>query len=361
MGYIDHIVQLSIKMAPPDPVASFANGYEDILQTPLQPLMDNLEASTYEVFEKDPIKYTEYQRAIQLALEDRINDEEAQQGKVSILMVLGAGRGPLVRASLRAAELSVRKIKVYAVEKNPNAVNTLMAQKWDKWLEKVEVIQTDMRDWNTNVKADIVISELLGSFGDNELSPECLYEAERLLKSNAISIPCQYTSWIGPIQSSKLFNEVRASVELDKPLDAQFERPYVVKFQNRTDLAKPQPLFTFKHPFFEERADTTRYCVKTFEICMDSRLHGFAGYFECILYKDVMISINPQSHSRGMFSWFPIFFPLKNSVQLRKNDNVELHFWRLNDKKHVWYEWCIAQPIPLPIHNSNGRSSQIGL
>ena len=36
-------------------------------------------------------------------------------------MVLGAGRGPLVRASLKAAELSQRKIKVYAVEKNPNA------------------------------------------------------------------------------------------------------------------------------------------------------------------------------------------------------------------------------------------------
>ena len=36
-------------------------------------------------------------------------------------MVLGAGRGPLVRASLKAAELSQRRIKVYAVEKNPNA------------------------------------------------------------------------------------------------------------------------------------------------------------------------------------------------------------------------------------------------
>ena len=40
-----------------------------------------------------------------------------------ILMVLGAGRGPLVRASIKAAELSGRQIKVYAVEKNPNAGN----------------------------------------------------------------------------------------------------------------------------------------------------------------------------------------------------------------------------------------------
>lgn len=41
-----------------------------------------------------------------------------------VLMVLGAGRGPLVSASLRAAREADRKLKIYAVEKNPNAVIT---------------------------------------------------------------------------------------------------------------------------------------------------------------------------------------------------------------------------------------------
>ena len=49
-------------------------------------------------------------------------------------------------------------------------------------------------------RADIIVSELLGSFGDNELSPECLYDAEDLFKPDAISIPSSYTSWIGPLQ-----------------------------------------------------------------------------------------------------------------------------------------------------------------
>lgn len=39
-------------------------------------------------------------------------------------MVLGAGRGPLVNASLRAARQADRKLRVYAIEKNPNAVIT---------------------------------------------------------------------------------------------------------------------------------------------------------------------------------------------------------------------------------------------
>lgn len=44
--------------------------WEDYLQTPLQPLADNLDTHTYNVFEKDPIKYDQYQKAIAQALID---------------------------------------------------------------------------------------------------------------------------------------------------------------------------------------------------------------------------------------------------------------------------------------------------
>ena len=39
-------------------------------------------------------------------------------------MVVGAGRGPLVRAAFLAARQASRQLRVYAVEKNPNAVVT---------------------------------------------------------------------------------------------------------------------------------------------------------------------------------------------------------------------------------------------
>lgn len=39
-------------------------------------------------------------------------------------MVVGAGRGPLVRAAIRASEETRRKVRLYAIEKNPNAINT---------------------------------------------------------------------------------------------------------------------------------------------------------------------------------------------------------------------------------------------
>lgn len=39
-------------------------------------------------------------------------------------MVVGAGRGPLVQATLNAAKRTERNVKVYAIEKNPGAVVT---------------------------------------------------------------------------------------------------------------------------------------------------------------------------------------------------------------------------------------------
>ena len=56
-----------------------------------------------------------------------------------------------------------------------------------------------------------------------------------------------------------------------------------------------------------------------------------------------------------------IFFPIKAPVKLKKDDEVALHFWRVNNAKQVWYEWTISSPVALPIHNPNGRSYTIGL
>ncbi len=138
--YLDHLAQMEAAASNTDTVRKYAEGYEDFLQSPLQPLMDNLDSGTYEVFEKDPIKYSEYQRAIHDALRDRVTDEEVANGKEVVIMVLGAGRGPLVRASLKAANISGRKVRVFAVEKNSNAIVTLLAQKEEEWGDRVEVV-----------------------------------------------------------------------------------------------------------------------------------------------------------------------------------------------------------------------------
>lgn len=94
---------------------------------------------------------------------------------------MGAGRGPLVSRALRAAESTKRQIQLFALEKNPNAYITLLRHNKETWRGQVTLVKADMRSWRPSFKVDILISELLGSFGDNELSPECLDGVQHVL------------------------------------------------------------------------------------------------------------------------------------------------------------------------------------
>ena len=65
--------------------------------------------------------------------------------------------GPIVQAALDAAEAAERKVKLYAVEKNPYAVVTLLTLKEEKWGDAVEVISSDMREWKPTEEQVIAV------------------------------------------------------------------------------------------------------------------------------------------------------------------------------------------------------------
>lgn len=351
--YVRYMRYLNSEKRPkPTQQDEFESPYYDYLQMPLQPLMDNLESQTYETFEKDPIKYRNYEWAVRDAL------RKTPQEKTTVIMVVGAGRGPLVQASLRASASAKRRVKVFAVEKNPNAIITLRNLHVDeRWGDRVTIVESDMRRWSAPQKADILVSELLGSFGDNELSPECLDGAQSFLKRDTgISIPCDSTSYITPITSSKLWNEVAKFKELK-----HLETPYVVKMHNYAALGDVQECFRFVHPNWSKRIDNRRFVKLTFKARFNATIHGFAGYFHSNLYGSHAISINPSTVSEGMFSWFPIYFPIRTPVYVETDQAIEFCVWRCVSTKKVWYEWAMTSPVKGPIHNPNGRSYWIGL
>ena len=140
-----------------------------------------------------------------------------------------------------------------------------------------------------------------------------------------------------------------------------FETGYVVKCAWHRMLGEPKDLFTFVHPNRDDPIDNRREGSCTWEAKDTGMLHGFAGYFDCKLYKGVHISINPPTFSEGMFSWFNMFFPLKRPVYLHKGDTIECLFWRCVTDKKVFYEWGLTSPRISPIHNVNGKSYWIGL
>ena len=85
------------------------------------------------------------------------------------------------------------------------------------------------------------------------------------------------------------------------------------------------------------------------------RYSGFAGYFDATLYGDVHLSIYPPTHTPGMFSWFPIFFPLVQPAHCPAGAAVEAR-----------QPTCFFFPIPFcfrpPVSSSpatEGRAIQV--
>ncbi|WVR05771.1 hypothetical protein IAU60_002796 [Kwoniella sp. DSM 27419] len=380
LQYVRHITSPPKKEGQEDPADDFS-AYADYLQAPLQPLMDDLGSATYDVFERDPVKYRQYEEAITLALSD------LPAGQKHVVTVVGAGRGPLVACTLRAMTRANRQAFVYAVEKNANAFITLQERKAIEWGDKVDIFFGDMRSVNVPHQCDIMVSELLGSFGDNELSPECLDGAMRFLKPTGVSIPISYTAHVAPISSSKLFQDVHQS---SRPAGAT-ETPYVVMMSQVNLISgdgggssgrcgeRVQQCWQFEHPrkdLILDQSDTpltnthnTRSSRHTFHIPHAATLHGLAGYFEAHLYSNVGLSIHPDTMHRvspDMFSWFPLYFPLKEGIYLPSGSELEVNLWRLCDSrgKKIWYEWAVESYLPISTvgsATSSGMGPQGGM
>lgn len=415
--HLNYLRYLQRKQPPKTLLQRFGAGYQDYLQSPLQPLTDNLESITYEVFEKDPVKYDLYYQAIAQALIDwREQGKPASgpEGRV-VVAVVGAGRGPLVTKALLASESEGVPIDMWAVEKNPNAFVLLQRHNEERWSNCVNLVKSDMRSWKGPLREtatqpsgytgqwppprdedgsivisqnqfsavastadrtvshgpiDILISELLGSFADNELSPECLDGILPLLNpTHGISIPASYTAYLTPIAAPKLHADILARTMTDKEAP---NTPYVVMLHaidylsttsrpsttsSATDssaiptpVPNVLPVWSFSHgpmeplPASSENTHNTRQARLSFNLRDRAVVHGLAGYFEATLYPGVELSTNPlnmDEKSPEMMSWFPIFFPLKTPLYTPDASTLTVSIFRATDNRKVWYEWMV--------------------
>ncbi|KAG7112259.1 Protein arginine N-methyltransferase skb1 like protein [Verticillium longisporum] len=232
-------------------------------------------------------------------------------------------------------------------------------------------------------KVDILVSELLGSFADNELSPECLDGVQHVLAPHGISIPESYTAHMTPVAHPRIHSDLLTRLPTDPNA---FETPWVVRLFAMDFAAAEkvpghprfQQAWEFEHPLPEatmqlmeaRRAGgvmgggggsmagaagandhNSRFCHLTFVCRTRGVIHGLAGYFESVLYAPrlgdkakVEISTHPDQidqKSKDMISWFPIYFPIKQPLYYPADTELEVSMWRQTDDSKVWYEWLI--------------------
>ena len=97
-----------------------------------------------------------------------------------------------------------------------------------------------------------------------------------MILDGGVCIPESYSSFISPISSAILFEKTRGTRK-----EELFETPMVVKFRKVRELALPQKVWEFKHPFNGSRfpaghpdfnVHNTRFATKEFGITDDTIL-----------------------------------------------------------------------------------------
>lgn len=361
-------------------------GYEDVLQLPLQPLGHQLSSGVYEVFERDASKYSQYREALYAYTLDWVsaaNPGTSRHGRrcsafvrdlpppygsgkcdggddsnnTMYVALLGCGRGPLIDEILSAASSLGVRVRLFAIEKNaPAAAFTALRWRCDpEWQHLAEAfghrLTVTVADGRTVYDrraeldlpadfglCDVVVSELLGSFADNELSPECIEgfvaqlvkfqtdgaAAGLAVNPSLVCIPQSYTAWAAPVHSQRLEAAVaEAAVKgltvrpehCDDRHRAVFHSVFVTNMSRALTLAPPQVCWSFSHSWDEsgrpaangvapppsafksaavkprrktsdggDGASFERRARLTFAVPPQGRCSGFAGYFSAVLY-----------------------------------------------------------------------------
>lgn len=303
----------------------------DILIDPLQPLKDNLTSQIYEIFEGDTVKYDQYEKAIFLALKN------IDLPSIRVLVV-GPGRGPIIERLLKVIQKVDHKFIIDSVEKNSNCFGILRERNRLEWKEKINLINDDVRNLKDK-KYNLIISELLGSFGCNEACPEVL---QNFTSEDTIMIPRSYQNYLQPIYSPMLSNLS----------DKQLERPYLAKLNSFYVMSSIKQIWKFVHPMSEK---TSRLRSVEFQMSNSGKINALQGYFIATLYSDIQIGIYPQLANGYCHSWYPFLFPI-SETSVEGNSILKLHIERHCNGK-VWYEWSVNNKL----YNKDGSYYSIGL
>ena len=190
-------------------------------------------------------------------------------------------------------------------------------------------------------EAGILVTDLLGVCGDDQLCPEILAASKYLISDDAVVIPSSCTSYVAPSSDQRVWTQARNDNKMCQVVSSEV--------LEQTFLSSPQKLFEFR-PYGED----TLYWSKSlmFEASKPGILYGFCSWFSCTLCDGVEFVSgfwNDNVHRKQAF------FPLRFQVDICEADVITFHISRKTDDVSMWYEWCTTRPAVTPLQNCQGN------
>lgn len=320
--------------------------------------------------ERDTSKYLLYHAAIRQAVADLVAASGSGSSTTVRVAVVGPGLGRLIQYALDGCDVAATAAEVVAIEANPACVELLQLQ-LDPRVE-LHLFALGPRTTSADLRAagvsarflagcDLVVSELLGSFGDNEFMPELLAAAAELFgrPERCVLIPESWHCYHEPVYAPQLDRYLRLA-------GLPAESAYVSgRGRGTTSLAAPRVIYSGRCglPFPETLDARIEFQVEPAAVAAvataaatehgqsapcdrspDSTavITGVLGYFTSSLYRGLYeIDSRHGSPAFNAFHWEAFYFPLRERIQFSGRVAIGLRRRYDSTTSRLWYEWRV--------------------
>ncbi len=232
---------------------------------------------------------------------------------------IGAGTGVL---AFFARQLGAREVWLYDPGAALGLAEAVAARNGIDGLNFVAERSLDVAD---PPRVDVVVAEVLGNFAYEEDVLETLRDAQRFLKPGGTLIPQSIVQWAAPVTTDRFERDLASWRSVGFGLDwSDAERVtrnnmYVFAIEPADLLAAPPASWDLLD--FGGVIDSKRSGTAIWRLAADTRVYGFALWWECTLAPGVLLTTSPFSPRTH---WDQIYLPLLTPVAGCAGDELAL-------------------------------------
>jgi protein arginine N-methyltransferase 1 len=238
----------------------------------------------------------------------------------SIVADVGSGTGLL---GFLASKLGAKAVYMY--EYSP-VIKLSQKLARHNHIPHCHFINSHSTDVDTPVKADVLVSEILGNYAYEENIIETVEDAKRFLKPGGVIIPQTITQYVAPVITSRFYDELlvwdKVGFDLDFSLarDTSLNNLYVRRLLAEDLLGKGNAQ-RWDSVDLNRKNKSVRSGNATWQLTQSDTIYGFAVWWECELIKGITLSTSPLANATH---WDQLYFPVLQPIHANAGDKLSI-------------------------------------
>lgn len=260
----------------------------------------------------------------------------------STVVEIGTALGTYSFFAARAGAKSI-----YAIEMDDIIYVGKEIARQNNLLDRIKFIHNISTNTEIPERVDFIIMEDYSPFFLHSNLEQIIIDARtRFLKEGGKFIPNIILLKIAPVECSSFYNSINLwakendlifDIDWSHTKDLVLNQPHYVENHQVKSLAKE---ILIKEIDLSADSNFTFSFSKQLKIIKSGTLHGLLGWWDCWFSPKHFFSNSPDAPSN---SWGQMFFPLRDPVQVKKGDSLQIDIQALESihSHEIHYKWRI--------------------